>query len=91
MGRYGGSAGPGLEWRSRGAGDNGGEWIGQVAPTVHWLHDAEEDLRADTASKVGRALRSAPRKGAESGTIRTSFEDRGALRRARPTLAGGAE
>ena len=45
-GRYGGSAGPGLGWRRRGAGENGGEWIGQVAPTVHLLHDAEEDLQA---------------------------------------------
>ena len=46
MGRYGGSAGPGLGRRRRGAGENGGEWIGQAAPTVHLLHDAEEDPRA---------------------------------------------
>ena len=41
-GRYGGSAGPGLGWRRRGAGENGGEWIGQVAPIVDLLHDAAE-------------------------------------------------
>ena len=40
MGRCGGSAGPGLGWRRRGAGENGGEWIGQAAPTVYLLHDA---------------------------------------------------
>jgi hypothetical protein len=40
--RYGGSAGPGLGWRRRGAGQNGGKWIGQVAPTVDLLHDAAE-------------------------------------------------
>ena len=28
-GRYGGSAMPGLGWRRRGAGENGGEWIGR--------------------------------------------------------------
>ena len=46
MDRCGGLAGPGLNWRRRGAGENGDEWIGQAAPPVHLLHDAEEDLRA---------------------------------------------
>jgi hypothetical protein len=41
-GRYGGSAGPGLGWRRWGAGENGGQWIGQVAPTVDLLHDEAE-------------------------------------------------
>jgi hypothetical protein len=40
-GHYGGSAGLGLGWRRLGAGENGGAWIGQVAPIVHLLHDAD--------------------------------------------------